>query len=378
MFKIYKATGVVLLVGVSILFFTSVINPKNLVETQRRLASNLTAARQQNLEKQQQDQQALKIKPYQVWDKRNSSYCMTKEIPTKTQGIFFIKVPKTSSFMLALITNRIAAREARRRKFYVGTHCKTHEPTVHYPASTLKIGNRDKLQSFLWTMIRQPDDRAISHYGMHLSFGNWSATDKEFIEKLKGNIFFRPHTQLWWIASSFLKDDTSDNQLPSIVQDVLDQYNFIGVYERLHESLVVLSMLMDVNINDILYTWRPSRLARCGSSTQPSWLTKDMKEHLATNEWKNKQKGDFILYNAVNQKLDATIQALGRDKVKANVEKYNRLIQIGTKLSSALLSPGCGIEFKTDFYDIKDLRNFNNGTSEEEKKFVLSTTEILD
>ena len=164
----------------------------------------------------------IQIKPYSIWDRKSNSYCVAEQRPTKTQGIFFIKVPKTSSLMLALITNRVAAREARRRQFIVGTHCKTHEPTVHFPASTLKVGERDRLQSYLWTMIRQPDDRAISHYGMHIMFGNWSATNEEFVQKLKEDVFFRPHTQLWWIAPKFLKDDTPDAELQSIIQDVLD------------------------------------------------------------------------------------------------------------------------------------------------------------
>lgn len=373
---LHKTTGTIfLLLAFSIFLIGSLIKDQNLVITNRKLTSNNESPVQN-----QQKQQPVQIKAYSVWNRKDKSYCVAQGSSTKTQGIFFIKVPKTSSFMLALITNRIAAREARRRKFVVGTHCKTHEPTVHFPASTLKVGQRDKLQSFLWTMIRQPDTRAISHYGMHIAFGNWSDSTKEFVEKLKGNIFFRPHTQLWWIAPNFLKDDTSDIQLQSIIQDVLNQYNFIGVYERLYESIVVLGMLMDVNINDILYSWRPSKIARCGNSIkQPSWLTNDMKSHLATDEWKDKQKGDFMLYNAVNQKLDATIDLLGRDKVQQNVEKYNKLIQIGTNLSSKLLSrPGCGIDFKSDFYDISDLKNFNNGTiSDEDKNFVMSGKEIL-
>ena len=36
------------------------------------------------------------------------------------------------------------------------------------------------------------------------------------------------------------------------VQDILVEYNFVGIFERLHESLVLMSMLTGMNINDVI------------------------------------------------------------------------------------------------------------------------------
>merc|ERR1712174_110009 len=200
-----------------------------------------------------------------------------------------------------------------------------------------------------------------------------------------GNVFFRPHTQLWWITSKFFQDDTEDEELVEIVQDVLNQYNFIGIYERLHESIVVLSMLIGANLHDVLINYRPLRIARCGSLEEPhiarcgsleepQWLTQNMKTHIESEQWKNKQKGDFLLYEAVNKKLDLTIENLGRDKVAKELEKYEKLMDIGTRLSSKLEVPGCGVLFNTPMDDIDNLRNFDQ-LPDEGKLFVLGTKE---
>ena len=45
-------------------------------------------------------------------------------------------------------------------------------------------------------------------------------------------------------------------------------------------------------------------------------------------EWNS---GDFLLYNAVNQSLDLTIEKLGRDNVDKKLQEYKKLLDIGTK-----------------------------------------------
>merc|ERR1719232_2318143 len=67
-----------------------------------------------------------------------------------------------------------------------------------------------------------------------------------------------------------------------------------------------------MDINDVLNSYRPSTNTRCGSLVEnPKWLTQGMSEYLESDEWKEKQSGDFMLYRAANEALDATIQILG-------------------------------------------------------------------
>ena len=114
------------------------------------------------------------IRAFEQWDRSKTPFPCSPTIETSleleeenTQGIFYIKVPKTSSSTMAHITNRIAGREAKRQGLGEGTTCKIHDPMKHIQAYDLNLANRDKLKSFLWSMVRHPSDRAISHFGMY-------------------------------------------------------------------------------------------------------------------------------------------------------------------------------------------------------------------
>jgi len=317
---------------------------------------------------------------FEPWNRSKHAFPCVPEDSPETMGIFYIKIPKTSSWSLGQITNRIAAREALRQGFDKGKYCKTHDSLVEHPAIHMNCGARDVTKSFLWTVIRHPNERAISHYGMHVGFGNWTTSEEEFIDKLQTNIFFRPHTQLWWMATTNIEAPSNiGKDISGFVNDTLEQYNFIGIFERLHESIVVLSMLIGVNIHDLLLKFRPSSVvSRCTDSIswkQKSWLTPNMTLFMKTPQWRKKQQGDFLLYTMASQKLDRTIELLGTERVQKNLEIYNRLVNIGSDLSSKAYKPGCGILFDTPYSDIDELNNFNQ-LSDDDKKFVLHSKKI--
>ena len=89
------------------------------------------------------------------------------------------------------------------------------------------------------------------------------------------------------------------SEIASNVQSVLNEYNFIGVYERLYESLVVLTMLIDVEVSEVLFDFIPLTHSCCGSLEKPEWVTEGMENYLQ-NEFADQNSGDFVLYNAVN------------------------------------------------------------------------------
>merc|ERR1711862_400394 len=119
---------------------------------------------------------------------------------------------------------------------------------------------------------------------------------------------------------------------------VIDEYDFIGVYERLHESLVVLSMLIGGNPNDVLFTFNEKACSK--KEAQPEWLTPAMVCYLNTKQWKNREMGDFMLYDAARS-LDRTIDMLGREKVSVMVERFEKALLIGRKVYGK--KSGCGI-----------------------------------
>lgn len=321
------------------------------------------------------------VKPFESWNRSKHAFPCVSENSSETMGLYYIKIPKTSSWSLGQITNRIAAQEALRQGFENGKYCKTHDPLVEHPCIHMKCGARDKMKSFLWTIIRHPNERAISHYGMHIGFGNWTGSENEFINKLQTNIFFRPNTQIWWMASENIEaPKNKEKDIIINVKDVLEQYNFIGLFERLHESIVVLSMLIGVNIHDVLLKFRPSSVLSRGctyASTwkQASWLTPNMTSYMKTPQWRKKQEGDFMLYDMVSKKLDRTIELLGKEKVRKNLEIYNRLMFIGSDLSSKAYRKGCGVIFDTPYSNIDDLKNFKQ-LPEDDVQFVLNSKKI--
>merc|ERR1712129_337170 len=103
---------------------------------------------------------------------------------------------------------------------------------------------------------------------------------------------------------------------------------------------------MGVEISDVLFNFLPTRLSRCGSLGYPSWVTQELEDYLNSDSWREMQKGDFMLYDSVNQSLDKTIEKLGRSNVQLKLERYLRLIDIGTTYAVNNMNyHGCGIPF---------------------------------
>ena len=263
---------------VALVFVASVINFANYTE-------NISSRRKLSVENNNErvfgnDDEIfnqLDIKPY---DEIGHLPCVPEDSP-KNQGIFYIKVPKTSSSTLAGITSRMAAKESLRQGFATDKVCKTHDPMVHSSASSLNCANRDKENSFLWTVVRHPNDRAVSHFGMRLKFGDVVKNQKVFRQDLLGSPSYKTNTQLAFMSTKKVKNfEIKDDDISEYVQDVLDEYNFVGIYERLHESLVVMSMLTGMNINDVIFNYRPIKNARCGSLEEPDWLNEGMRNYL--------------------------------------------------------------------------------------------------
>lgn len=279
--------------------------------------------------------------PFKSWDRTKVPFpCISPDGPSY-QGFFYIKVPKTSSTTLAKITGRIAGREARRINLGYDT-CKVYDPMVHHSAFDLQCKYRDKFRSFLWSVVRHPSDRAVSHYGMKMKRGELENSEEKFITFLDNNEFL-PNVQLQYLSPDDPNTINKDNY-EDVVKSIIDEFNFIGVYERLHESLVVLSMLIGVGLNDVMFDFVPSSNGRCGSLKKASWLTPEMEKYLESDTWKEKEKGDFMLYEAVNKSLDLTIDMLGRERVKQNLEHYNHIVEIGTDISiQEREMGGCGL-----------------------------------
>jgi hypothetical protein len=116
-----------------------------------------------------------------------------------------------------------------------------------------------------------------------------------------------------------------------LVQNIIDEYDFIGITERMDESLVVLKMLLDLELGDILYMSAKTQGSFTSSRSSdglrciyivPSFLTPGMKEFFESDYWKRYIAADVALYKAAQASLDMTIEKLGRQEFGENLSAF--------------------------------------------------------
>lgn len=108
---------------------------------------------------------------------------------------------------------------------------------------------------------------------------------------------------------------------------ILNAYDFIGLVERYHESLVLLKLIYNLDLRDILYTrakqsggyddgeyWH-----RC-TFIQRSNVSDAVKDWFQySKEWSDYAQDDILLYRVVDESIDLTIDTFGRNKVQNEV-----------------------------------------------------------
>lgn len=262
------------------------------------------------------------------------------------------------------IVLRLAHNKAIGRDFQKCKH-----RAMHGTAMEMDYGRRDLTKSFLFSIIRDPTKRLISEFfHFEVTAFQKDPTDPQFLQKCRnaGHHYYlkelstRNYTEpsptpmldfakskgyesvaslkvamnsqqdgtrllrRQWNSRLRFGTATSDE----IIKDILDDYNFIAIMERMDESLVAFQMLFGLTTKEILYTRaRSSGSFSNGWDHRPcffimkSFLTDGMKEYFASEEWQDTVQDDLELYRAANASLDRTIDALGREEFNANLKK---------------------------------------------------------
>jgi hypothetical protein len=253
----------------------------------------------------------------------------TQRTPAK-EGILFVKEMKTGSSTLAGVTIRIARALARRH--HPGRFRLCNLRFDHCPAYRMEYKNRIKERSFLWTVLRDPTKRAISQFfHFQVSREKVEPNDKNFREYITRPLF---HNYYLRDLSLERYDPENDGDHTAIVNNLLQDYDFIGLTERMDETLVVMKMLLGLKTSDVLYLsakssggWDDGGLDKKCFYIVPSYLSPSMKDYLYDNstEWKEWIHGDELLYKAAQRSLDMTIDKLGRDTVQKELDKFRYL-----------------------------------------------------
>lgn len=131
------------------------------------------------------------------------SWCVPRPIEDKAargnttvnrSGIYLVKIPKTASSTAAGVTIQIA-RNVPRRPSADDDDLSVVECTHHVEHGMDHVDHQDPF--FLWTILRHPGQRAVSHYFFELvSRRSTLVTSEGMIQELKRHVNF----QFWHVA----------------------------------------------------------------------------------------------------------------------------------------------------------------------------------
>jgi hypothetical protein len=310
------------------------------------------------------------------------------------QGILFQRPHKTGSTTMVGIVLRLAHNRA---KIYLNQtervlYKRCSHRAMHGRASNMEYGKRDKTRSFLFSIIRDPTKRLISEFfHFEVTAFQKEPTDATFLKKARGAGTYNYYLKELSTRPSPVAKGTSPNlkdfavskgfaDYPSMMQavnrktpgteqidremkwfkahgpdfngekmvaEILEDYNFIAVMERMDESLVVLQMLLGLTTREILYT-----RARSGGSfsngwqgrpcfyIMPSFVSEGMKEYFASEEYQNAIKYDMMVFQAVHKSLDRTIESLG-DEFSKNLAALKRGLKLAQSHCQGRIRPMC-------------------------------------
>lgn len=116
---------------------------------------------------------------------------------------------------------------------------------------------------------------------------------------------------------------------PHTIYQILQEYDFIALMERMDESLVALQMILGLETTDILYLpakasggYDDGRYHKRCVHIQKSFVSPGMKKFFESDAWKEKVYWDEVLHQTVNRSLDRTIDFLGRDEFDKKLELF--------------------------------------------------------
>jgi len=245
------------------------------------------------------------------------------------KGLVLIMVPKTGSSTLSGINLRMAHHHTNIENDICSS---VH---FHRRAQTLQVTKRNKKNTFLWTFLREPVSHTTSFFFWHWRLKKGEPTldnFKNYVEFLFRDFDHFP--QIGFVSPKPLGMEDMSKADPKIIQEILDEYDFIGINERYDESLVALRLILNLNPGDILYL--SSKVsggydsgARGGCHKIPEKIEwPGFKEFVSSPYWKRRYRLPKSLYYAANRSLDLTIDRLGRDRFNKALAEHKQLMAL--------------------------------------------------
>lgn len=266
-----------------------------------------------------------------------------------TEGFFYVKEIEASSVIFSSVTARIARNMGRRQQQITNDMHKNVTANVCttrlVSQRARKFHDRTRQKSFLWSVVREPVDRLLSKYYHYGQVATKSSKRQTALSRFQNYVFNSENQDYGYYFRSlsvnrrlnpYKKEHEADSR------ELLESYDFLGVSERMDESLAVLKIILNLDIQDVLYlpiakassknrntalidssnvdyyeNWRKEE---CRAIPKPE-VTLEMKEWFHSEEFEAFIEADVIFFKAVNASLDKTISELGRDLVEKTVKQ---------------------------------------------------------
>lgn len=295
-------------------------------------------------------------RPFAPWPKDDGLPCFESDIDlfnvplldttTANVGFLYQKTEKCASTTSSGVALRIARNVAKRVGLETEmcdnrwSHGKSHFKNPGMYATRFRNRNQDK--SFLWTMIREPTSRYVSHYFFSAVTGNKKedpsvGSFRRFVSKWPRRLY----NCLLSTRRSYNCEESELALTESVeeLNQIINEYDFIGVTERYDESLVVLMMLLDLRLADILYfssKQSGSSFISKGKRNEcftiaPTIMPEGLADFFDSEEWQARIHFDTLLHKAANRSLDLTIDSIGRHGVEEKVALFRHAQRVATE-----------------------------------------------
>eukprot|EP00924_Labyrinthula_sp_SR-Ha-C_P012878 snap_masked-scaffold_12-processed-gene-1.48-mRNA-1 protein AED:1.00 eAED:1.00 QI:0/-1/0/0/-1/1/1/0/424 len=262
-------------------------------------------------------------------------------------NLLYVKLKKTASSTVAGVTRGIAARSTGFKYIGVHTttklkrnnldHCKVmsnHGPQPYQLPEVTKPSLRPK--TFMFTVVRDPKRRFMSFYfHVEVSRDKKPFTDsaiKKYITKyFDADLTTRVMgTQYEVCRQAFRRSrlSQSDKLGEECVLKIMNEFDFIGLTERLPESLIVLKNILGLEYSDILFIGDSKTNGGYddqGAKIHKTIITDGVQQALDKKAKSFKYFFDQKVWDAADKKLTQTIEHMGVDKIEKEVAEFKSL-----------------------------------------------------
>ena len=321
-----------------------------------------------------------------IWQPKQSheEYCLEEWIPNgiltqeqylsasvpgvgqSSRGLIYIKTGETFESTIEGVTFNIAHQLGQRVHNNKWKKCVTHT-MFEYAWGNCHV-DMIQDQSLLFSFLRHPQSRDISQTfkdnnwkelpsssSSSNSNNNIDTTITDYIENNHKGFQTRalvPERGGWqrhewngkregplekWPRKS-LRRGVKEGLLDYLSSKIFNNYNFLGIVERMEESLAVMVLLWGLNPSDVIVL---SKEKQCGevSRISPAFEMSGIEHYFQKQH--SIENVDYLVYHAANHSLTKTIESLGKENVDSMIEEIRALQQLAESSCSQKTNFGC-------------------------------------